>query len=102
MAVSETQKDLGEVLKPFYQRASEAEDRLSRIEAALASDKDTKNVELLETIIELQSRLEGANVELALQQEKAKRLSTENAKLQYRVVHLVRAVREGDTKREKL
>ncbi|WCJ33425.1 hypothetical protein M5689_014787 [Euphorbia peplus] len=108
MAVSsETKKagggsELGEVLKPFYERASEAEDRLSRLEAALANDEGTKNGELLKRIIELQSKLESAQAKLELEQEKAKKLSTENSKLQYRVLHLVRAVREGQNEVEKL
>ncbi|OAY43224.1 uncharacterized protein LOC110621101 [Manihot esculenta] len=107
MAASETQQsgngsDLGEILKPFYNRASEAEDRLSRLELALASKKDAENEKLLKTISELQSKLEGANAQLASEQEKAKKLAMENAKLQYRISHLVQAVRDGDSKLENL
>ncbi|KAF2289374.1 hypothetical protein P3X46_009243 [Hevea brasiliensis] len=107
MAASETHKvgnrgDLAEILKPFYRRATEAEDRLSRLEVALASKKDAENEELLKTISELQSKLEGANAELASEQEKAKNLAMENAKLQYRILHLVRAVHDGDIKLENL
>ncbi|KDP26088.1 hypothetical protein JCGZ_21121 [Jatropha curcas] len=105
MATPEAQKgglDIGELLKPFYQRASEAEDRLSRLEVALASKKDAENEELWKTISELQSKLEDANTELISEQEKVRKLAAENAKLQYRVLHLVRALHECDAKPENL
>ncbi|XP_015898059.2 uncharacterized protein LOC107431605 [Ziziphus jujuba] len=100
MAESEIGNDLQETLKPFYQRASQAEDRLSRLEAALASKKDTGNVEHLKTINELQSKLEDAHAQLISEREEGRKLAAENAKLQYRIHHLVRAVRESDQKME--
>ncbi|XP_034920126.1 uncharacterized protein [Populus alba] len=102
MAASETKTNLEDVLKPFYQRASEAEDRLSSLEASVASNRDAGSKEHLKTISELQAKLEGANAELALEREKAKKLAVENGKLQYRVIHLVHAIREGDAKLEGL
>ncbi|XP_024459967.2 uncharacterized protein LOC7496117 isoform X1 [Populus trichocarpa] len=102
MAASETKTNLEGVLKPFYQRASEAEDRLSRLEASVASNRDAGSEEHLKTISELQAKLEGANAELASEREKAKKLAVENGKLQYRVIHLVQAIREGDAKLESL
>ncbi|XP_050381830.1 uncharacterized protein LOC126798811 [Argentina anserina] len=63
-----------DTLKPFYQRASEAEDRLTRLEAALISKDESKLISEL--------------------QEENKKLATENAKLQYRIRHLVRAIRD--------
>ncbi|KAG6769159.1 hypothetical protein POTOM_024775 [Populus tomentosa] len=102
MAASETKTNLEDVLKPFYQRASEVEDRLSRLEASVASNRDAGSKEHLKTISELQAKLEGANAELALEREKAKKLAVENGKLQYRVIHLVQAIREGDAKLESL
>lgn len=86
---------------------------------------DAENEKLLKTISELQSKLEGANAQLASEQEKvclfmtvsgfiwkklhyltsyfqAKKLAMENAKLQYRISHLVQAVRDGDSKLENL
>ncbi|KAJ6912664.1 hypothetical protein NC651_015176 [Populus alba x Populus x berolinensis] len=86
MAASETKTNLEDVLKPFYQRASEVEDRLSSLEASVASNRDAGSEEHLKTISELQAKLEGANAELALEREKAKKLAVENGKLQYRVV----------------
>ncbi|KAG4996874.1 hypothetical protein AAZX31_10G102700 [Glycine max] len=88
-------------LKPFYQRASEAEERLSRLEAALNSKKGTGNEENLKVINDLQSKLEVANVELISEKEKAQMLVAENAKLQYRIIHLLRALKEADLKLEK-
>lgn len=77
-------------------------DRLSRLEASVASNRDAGSEEHLKTISELQAKLEGANAELALEREKAKKLAVENGKLQYRVIHLVHAIREGDAKLESL
>ncbi|KAL6133993.1 hypothetical protein ACLB2K_066226 [Fragaria x ananassa] len=87
MAEPENPGVLDQTLKPFYQRASEAEDRLTRLEAALASKQDSGNKD--------HSKL---NSEL---QEKIKKLAAENAKLQYRIHHLVQAVRDADVKLEK-
>ncbi|KAJ8747240.1 hypothetical protein K2173_024116 [Erythroxylum novogranatense] len=107
MAVSVSESEKGgsnreDVLKPFYKRASEAEDRLSRLEVALSSKKDSGNEELLKTVSELQSKLEGANTLLALKQEKIDKLVAENTKLNYRIIHLLRAIREADAKFESL
>ncbi|KAL6336850.1 hypothetical protein AAG906_036164 [Vitis piasezkii] len=96
--------DMKEVLKPFHQRASEAEDRLSKLEAALSSKKDSGNEELLKMISDLQSKLQHAEAEQISEREKAQKdiqkLTVENAKLQYRVTHLVRALKEADCKLE--
>ncbi|CAI0374896.1 unnamed protein product [Linum tenue] len=110
-----------ETLKAFQRRASEAEkqivsglsewslrtldetqlqnvhmlaaDRLSRLEAALANGGDS---ELLKTVSELQSKLEDVTAELASEKQKAQKLAVENGKLEYRVTHLVRSIRESD------
>ncbi|CAK7342670.1 unnamed protein product [Dovyalis caffra] len=102
MAASDTKTNLEDVLEPFYQRASEAEDRLSRLEAAVASNSDAGGEEHLKTIIELQAKLERANAELASEREKTKKLAVENGKFQYRIIHLVQAIREGDAKLESI
>ncbi|XP_059646258.1 uncharacterized protein LOC132291412 [Cornus florida] len=86
-----------EALKPFYERASEAEDRLARLEAVLASEKDAENEELLKMVSALQSKLEEAKAEQNLEREKAQKLAAENGKLQYRITHLVRALEEADS-----
>ncbi|KAJ4824649.1 hypothetical protein Tsubulata_020486 [Turnera subulata] len=119
----ETNPSTKELLKSFYQRASDAEsidvllsldgcfmravldsmrDRLSRLESALASNKDARNEELLMTISELQEKLGAANGDLASEREKVVKLADENAKLRYRINHLVRAVRLGDAKLEQM
>ncbi|KAJ1384170.1 hypothetical protein SESBI_42777 [Sesbania bispinosa] len=87
-------------LKPFYQRASEAEDRLSRLEAALNSRKDTGNEEQKKMINDLQSKLKAANAELISEREKAQMLAAENEKLQYRIIHLLRSLKDADLKLE--
>ncbi|KAL0544934.1 hypothetical protein IC582_020064 [Cucumis melo] len=86
--------DLEQTLKPFFQRASQAEDRLSRLEAALLSKKDDHNEEHLKTISELQTKLDSANNALIEERKKAEMVAEENAKLQYRIIHLVRTARE--------
>ncbi|KAI3471624.1 hypothetical protein Pfo_028274 [Paulownia fortunei] len=89
--------NLAEILIPFYQRASEAEDRLARLEASLPETK-----EQLKLVGELQSKLENAKAEQVAEREKAMKevqhLTAENAKLQYRIIHLVRALKEADSK----
>ncbi|KAB2013072.1 hypothetical protein ERO13_D09G117400v2 [Gossypium hirsutum] len=89
-----------ELLKPFYQRATEAEERLSRLEAVLAGNKDAGNQELSQLISELQAKLEDANAETLSEREKAKKLTMENEKLKYRIAHLVQAVKVADQKLE--
>ncbi|KAK6149124.1 hypothetical protein DH2020_016649 [Rehmannia glutinosa] len=94
--------NLDEILRPFYQRASEAEDRLTKLEASLASNKDSGNEEQLKLVSELQSKLEFMKAEQVAEREKAMKevqhLTAENAKLQYRIIHLVRALKEADSK----
>ncbi|KAL3841278.1 hypothetical protein ACJIZ3_025869 [Penstemon smallii] len=94
--------NIEQVLKPFYQRASEAENRLARLEATLAGEKDYGNEEKLKLVGELQSKLDNAIAERVAEREKALKevqyLTVENAKLQYRIIHLVRALEVADSK----
>nr|GMD47992.1 uncharacterized protein LOC109181465 [Ipomoea batatas]GME21224.1 uncharacterized protein LOC109181465 [Ipomoea batatas] len=94
--------NLQEALKPFYKRASDAEDRLARLEASLASKNNSGNEQLATRVQELQSKLEDAKVELAAEKERAlkeaQQLTAENAKLQYRIIHLLRALKQADCK----
>ncbi|KAI3410848.1 uncharacterized protein J3R85_018361, partial [Psidium guajava] len=60
----ENPTDLNKLLKQFRRRASEAEDRLSRLEAAIVKEKDYYE-EHLEKINKLGSELEHAKSELA-------------------------------------
>ncbi|GMH20173.1 hypothetical protein Nepgr_022014 [Nepenthes gracilis] len=91
--------DLKELLKPFYQRASEAEDRLSRLEAALPNKKDDViSEECSKMVRELQLKLEEITAELASEQAKVAKLTAENAKKDYRISHLVRSLEEIDLK----
>ncbi|KAI4378449.1 hypothetical protein MLD38_015927 [Melastoma candidum] len=92
---------LQQALSPFYQRASQAEDRLSRLEAALAKEKDTGNEELLKRICQLESELEQVKSQVVTEREKARKFEAENTKNQYRIVHLVRALNEVDIKAER-
>ncbi|XP_074586315.1 uncharacterized protein LOC141842002 [Curcuma longa] len=98
--------DMEDVLKPFYQRASEAEDRLAKLEALLAkkgeADGGCANTEISAIICDFQSKLEAAQAELTSERDKAakeiQKLTAENRKLQYRIAHLVRAVKDADAK----
>ncbi|KAL1549922.1 hypothetical protein AAHA92_17946 [Salvia divinorum] len=94
--------NLDETLRPFYQRASEAEDRLARLEASLAKNKGSGNDEQLKLVGDLQSQLESAKALQLAEREKGtkelQRLTAENAKLEYRIIHLVRALKETGSK----
>ncbi|ESQ44343.1 hypothetical protein EUTSA_v10006333mg [Eutrema salsugineum] len=62
---------LPETLEPFFHRATEAEERLARLESALASTKiDTPDAELVEKITQIQSKLEEANETVKQEQKK--------------------------------
>ncbi|XP_027367090.1 uncharacterized protein LOC113873243 [Abrus precatorius] len=102
MVESVALNDVELTLKPFYQRASEVEERLSRLEAAFNSDKDAGNEEHLKVINDLQSKLNVANAELISEKEKAQMLAAENEKLQYRIIHLLRALKDADLKLEQV
>ncbi|KAH9679501.1 threonine-trna ligase 2 [Citrus sinensis] len=85
MADSHQPINFEEALKPFYQRASEAEERLLKLEAALASKKDAGNEEHLKTISNFQSKAENDNAEFQLYDFDllAEKLATEFEKLKY-------------------
>ncbi|KAL1225589.1 hypothetical protein V5N11_019322 [Cardamine amara subsp. amara] len=94
---------LPETLKPFFDRATEAQERLAKLEAALAStNTDIPDAKLLEETTQLQSKLEEANATVKQEQSKVKELTIENEKQKYRILHLVRALRAADEKLEKL
>ncbi|XP_057547756.1 uncharacterized protein LOC130826197 isoform X2 [Amaranthus tricolor] len=96
---------LKDLLKPFYSRASEAEDRLSKLEAVVSSKKDSEvgigNEEFAKKVKELELKLEGLTAELTSEREKVAKLIVENDKKEYRILHLVRSLKETDLKLEK-
>ncbi|KAI3896257.1 hypothetical protein MKX03_032755 [Papaver bracteatum] len=93
----EKQNGMQVILKPFYQRASEAEERLSKLEASLATTKkDSGDYESEKLVSQLRAELEEAKSEQMTAQEKIKDLEKQNAKLEYRIIHLIRAVRVSD------
>ncbi|XP_013591521.1 PREDICTED: uncharacterized protein LOC106300023 isoform X2 [Brassica oleracea var. oleracea] len=91
---------LPETLKPFFHRATEAQERLARLEAALASTKT--DAELVEKITQMQSKLEEADKTVKQEKDKVEKLTSENEKQRYRILHLVRALEDADEKLEKL
>ncbi|XP_057547755.1 uncharacterized protein LOC130826197 isoform X1 [Amaranthus tricolor] len=97
---------LKDLLKPFYSRASEAEDRLSKLEAVVSSKKADSEVgigneEFAKKVKELELKLEGLTAELTSEREKVAKLIVENDKKEYRILHLVRSLKETDLKLEK-
>nr|POF06338.1 hypothetical protein CFP56_44668 [Quercus suber] len=56
MVESENRSHLEKTLEAFYQRASESEERLSKLEAALSNEKGAKNEDHLKLISELFSQ----------------------------------------------
>lgn len=75
-------------------------DRLSRLEATVTKEKDAYEEEYSKKISKLESELEHSKSELAAEHKKAGELAAENAKLKYRMTHLVQAVKEADLKLE--
>ncbi|GAB4851639.1 hypothetical protein Ancab_031041 [Ancistrocladus abbreviatus] len=94
--------DLEEILKPFYQRASEAEHWLSRLEADLSKKRDAGGEESSKLVRDLQAKLEVVATNLASERGKVAKLSTENEKKDYHIIHLLRALREADSKLDKM
>ncbi|KAH9619139.1 hypothetical protein KSS87_005247 [Heliosperma pusillum] len=102
-----TTKDEGlkDLLKPFYQRAADAEDRLSRLEAELSVKKDISepvNEECAKKVKDLELKLEERTAQLVAEREKVAKLTIENDKKDYRIIHLLHTIREGNLKLEKL
>ncbi|XP_057983756.1 uncharacterized protein LOC131168396 [Malania oleifera] len=107
MTEPKKQIDLQDALKPLFKSAAEAEDRLSKLEAvaaAISMKKGTGKEELSKNLSELQAKLEHMKAEQVSEREKAQKeiqkLAAENAKMQYRIIHLVRALKEADSKLE--
>ncbi|ONK67528.1 uncharacterized protein A4U43_C05F980 [Asparagus officinalis] len=101
---NEKSNNLDYALKPFYDRAYDAEVRLSKLESLLSKDgyANTDNKKESSMIKDLESKLYSVQDELVSEKEKAsteiKKLEAENKKLQYRVTHLIQALKEADLK----
>lgn len=92
-------------LSAFEERAAAAEARLAVLEAKFSGSSSSVPVTLVSDLEELKALLTKAKQEteqLTKQRDEALKakslLEVENSKLQYRVKHLVKAVREGDEK----
>uniref|UniRef100_A0ACD5YEF9 Uncharacterized protein n=1 Tax=Avena sativa TaxID=4498 RepID=A0ACD5YEF9_AVESA len=96
---------LERALKPFEERASDAEARLAKLEALL-SNKDGlgSGSETISSsaMKDLQSKLDAVTAECLAEKEKNRKLTTEYEKLRYQNSHLIRAVKEGDLKLKSL
>ncbi|WVY97016.1 hypothetical protein V8G54_029167 [Vigna mungo] len=77
-------------------------ERLSRLEATLNNKEDARNEENTKVINDLQSKLKTANAEIVSEKEKIRTLTEENAKLQYRLIHLARSLKEANLKLEQV
>uniref|UniRef100_A0A0E0LPD6 Uncharacterized protein n=1 Tax=Oryza punctata TaxID=4537 RepID=A0A0E0LPD6_ORYPU len=88
---------LEEALRPFHDRASDAETRLAKLEALLLN-KDGLTSDSETNSSDLQSKLDAVNTECLAEKEKNKKLIIENEKLQYRITHLIRALKEADSR----
>ncbi|XP_051213883.1 uncharacterized protein [Lolium perenne] len=93
-----------EALKPFEERASHAEARLAKLEAlllskdGLGSGSETSSAAAKDVL----SKLDAVSAECLAEKEKNRKLTMENEKLQYRISHLIRAVKEADSKQKSL
>ncbi|KAF3326205.1 hypothetical protein FCM35_KLT09285 [Carex littledalei] len=97
------ERDLEQTLRPFYDRATEAEDRLAKLEELLIKKGDSENDTKVSSILEeFQLKLNIADAEITSEREKAskeiQKLTAENQKLKYRIAHLIRALNEADSK----
>ncbi|KAM0907009.1 hypothetical protein ACQ4PT_016414 [Festuca glaucescens] len=93
-----------EALKPFEERASDAETRLAKLEALLLS-KDglgSGSETCSAAVKDVLSKLDAVSAECLAEKEKNRKLTMENEKLQYRISHLIRAVKEADSKQKSL
>ncbi|GJN33332.1 hypothetical protein PR202_gb21923 [Eleusine coracana subsp. coracana] len=91
---------LDQALKPFQERASEAETRLAKLEALLLNEDDlSRRPEANSSAMkDLQSKLDAVSAECLAEKEKNKKLLMENEKLQYRITHLIRAIKEAESR----
>ncbi|ONM60487.1 uncharacterized protein [Zea mays] len=91
---------LEEALKPFQERASEAEIRIAKLEALLYNkDGPSGGSEATSSAVkDLQSKLDVVTAECLTEKEKNKKLTMENEKLQYRMTHLIRAIKEAESR----
>ncbi|CAN6206376.1 unnamed protein product [Urochloa humidicola] len=85
---------LDEALKPFQERASEAEIRIAKLEALLYNQDglNSGSEASSSAMKDLQSKLDLVSAECLTEKKKNKKLIMENEKLQYRIIHLIRAV----------
>ncbi|KAM0907008.1 hypothetical protein ACQ4PT_016414 [Festuca glaucescens] len=90
-----------EALKPFEERASDAETRLAKLEALLLS-KGSGSETCSAAVKDVLSKLDAVSAECLAEKEKNRKLTMENEKLQYRISHLIRAVKEADSKQKSL
>ncbi|CAD6216782.1 unnamed protein product [Miscanthus lutarioriparius] len=92
---------LDEALKPFQERASEAEIRIAKLEALLYN-KDgglSGGSEATSSAVkDLRSKLDAVTAECLTEKEKNKKLIVENEKLLYRMTHLIRAIKEAESR----
>ncbi|RLN35983.1 uncharacterized protein C2845_PM03G15360 [Panicum miliaceum] len=91
---------LDEALKPFRERASEAEIRIAKLEALLYNKDGLNNGSETSSsaMKDLQSKLDAVSAECLTEKEKNKKLVMENEKIQYRITHLIRAIKEAESR----
>ncbi|RCV14380.1 hypothetical protein SETIT_2G421000v2 [Setaria italica] len=91
---------LDETLKPFQERASEAELRIAKLEALLYNQAgpNSGSEASSSAMKHLQSKLDAVSAECLTEKEKNKKLIIENEKLQYRITHLIRAIKEAESR----
>ncbi|RWR76089.1 hypothetical protein CKAN_00450200 [Cinnamomum micranthum f. kanehirae] len=89
MAGSQNSSDLQQILKPFFARAAEAEERLSRLEAGLTANKggsDVRDENFSSLVRGIQSKLviNAAETEQACETQAPKELQTRTAGMKRR------------------
>lgn len=77
--------------------------RLAKLEALLNKDGLGSGSETISSATkDLQSKLDAVSAECLAEKDKNRKLTTENEKLQYRISHLLRAVKEAESRQMSL
>ncbi|KAG0484040.1 hypothetical protein HPP92_012124 [Vanilla planifolia] len=86
-AETRSSMEIDEALKPLLRGASEAEERLARLEALFSNQKGHSNTDSKEMSSVIKDFQSASN--------EIQKLVEENLKLRYRISHLLRAVKEA-------
>ncbi|EPS60352.1 hypothetical protein M569_14452 [Genlisea aurea] len=92
-------KSIRELLKPFHQRAEEAEQRLAKLEISISGKEKVDENEKRQSVVdEVQTEIEILRAEKLEAKKEIEELRIENSKLKYQIIHLIGGLHEADNK----